>query len=89
MVCESFISSKLLAFPANKVTEVKEVILEIYNKTVLLKEDFVGIMDLLKHDKKNVNGQVNFVLLNDYEDYKIDCKVSETLIIESMEFYNF
>jgi 3-dehydroquinate synthase len=88
MVCESFISSKLLRFPIEKVKEIKEVILSIYNKTRLQKEDFSEIMDLLKHDKKNVNGQVNFVLLNDYEDCKIDCKVSETLIKESMEFYN-
>jgi 3-dehydroquinate synthase len=88
MVCESFISSKLLSFPIEKVKEIKEVVLSIYNKTRLLKEDFSKIMDLLKHDKKNVNGQVNFVLLNDYEDCKIDCEVSETLIKESMEFYN-
>ena len=88
MVCESYMSSKLLGFPTEKVNEVKDVVLSIYNRTNLLKEDFSAIMDLLKHDKKNVNGQVNFVLLNDYEDYKLDCKVSEELIIESMEFYN-
>ena len=88
MVCESYMSSKLLEFPIEKVNEVKEVVLSIYNRTNLLKEDFSSIMELLKHDKKNVNGQVNFVLLNDYEDFKLDCKVSEELIIESMEFYN-
>ena len=88
MVCESYMSSKLLGFPSEKVNEVKEIILAIYNRVQLLKEDFSAIMELLKHDKKNVNGQVNFVLLNDYEDYKLDCKVSEELIIESMEFYN-
>lgn len=88
MVCESYMSSKLLKFPSEKVTEVKNVILSIYNKTNLLKEDFASIIDLLKHDKKNVNGQVNFVLLNDFVDYKLDCKVSNELIVESMEFYN-
>lgn len=88
MVCESFISSKLLGFPVEKVEEVKALVVSIYNKTLLLNEDFSEIMDLLKHDKKNVNGQVNFVLLNDYEDCKIDCKVSEELIKESMGFYN-
>lgn len=88
MVCESYMSSKLLSFPAEKVNEVKDVVVSIYNKTNLLKEDFSSIIDLLKHDKKNVNGQVNFVLLNDYEDFKLDCKVPEELIIESMEFYN-
>ncbi len=88
MVCESYISSKLLGFPTEKVNEVKEVILSIYKRTILLKEDFSAIMELLKHDKKNVNGQINFVLLNDYEDFKLDCKVPENLIVESMEFYN-
>jgi 3-dehydroquinate synthase len=89
MVCESFISSKLLDFPVEKVKEIKELVVSIYNKTRLLKKDFSKIMDLLKHDKKNVNGQINFVLLNDYEDCKIDCEVSEMLIKQSMEFYNF
>jgi 3-dehydroquinate synthase len=88
MVCESYISSKLLEFSFEKVNEIKEVILSIYDKRILLQDDFSGIMELLKHDKKNTNGQVNFVLLKDYEDYKLDCKVSNELIIESMEFYN-
>ncbi len=44
--------------------------------------------DLLKHDKKNSNGQVNFVLLNDFEDFKLDCKISNELLKESIEFYN-
>ncbi|QTD38001.1 3-dehydroquinate synthase [Polaribacter batillariae] len=88
MVCESYISNKLLNFPKDKLKEIKDVILSIYNKINLLKEDFSKIIELLKHDKKNVNGQVNFVLLNDYENHKLDCKVSEELIVESMEFYN-
>lgn len=88
MVCECFISSKLLDFSFEKVKEVKNVILSIYDRIDLIEKDFSSIIDLLKHDKKNVNGQVNFVLLNDYESFKIDCKVNEDLIIESMKFYN-
>lgn len=88
MVCESYLSSKLLGFSFEKVNEIKKVILTIYDKTTLLKEDFHKIMELLKHDKKNINGQVNFVLLNDYEDYQLNCKVPVNLIEHSMEFYN-
>ena len=88
MVCELYMSLKLLGFPADKLNEVKQVVLSIYNRTLLLKDDFYNIIALLKHDKKNINGQVNFVLLKDYEDFKLDCIVSEALIIESMEFYN-
>ena len=43
-------------------------------------------MELMKHDKKNVAGEINFVLLKNYEDFKIDCKVSNELIIESLLF---
>ena len=88
MVCESYLSSKLLGFSFENVTEIKKVILAIYDKTTLLKDDFHKIMELLKHDKKNINGQVNFVLLNDYEDYQLNCKVPVNLIESSMDFYN-
>ena len=88
MVCECYISNKLLGLSSDKVNEVKSVVLSIYDKIDLFEKDFSSILDLLKHDKKNVNGQVNFVLLNDFEDFKIDCKVPEDLIIESLQFYN-
>lgn len=88
MVCECYMASKLLELPIEKVNAVKNVITSIYSKTNLFQEDFPSILNLLKHDKKNVNGQVNFVLLNDYEDFRIDCKVSENLILESMKYYN-
>jgi 3-dehydroquinate synthase len=88
MICESYLSSKLLNFSVLKVAEIKETILAIYPKIKLEKENFSAIMELLKHDKKNVSGNVNFVLLFDFEDYKIDCKVTDELIIESLEYYN-
>jgi 3-dehydroquinate synthase len=88
MVCETYISNKLLQFPVDKLKSIKETVLSIYDKTNLLQNDFSAIMDLLKHDKKNVNGHVNFVLLNDYADFKLDCKVSDDLIVKSLEFYN-
>ena len=88
MICEAFISSELLDFPLEKLNEIKKTILSIYDKIPLLEKDFSAIIDLLKHDKKNVGGQVNFVLIKDYEDVKLDCKVPTDLIIKSLEFYN-
>ena len=88
MVCEGYLSQQLLGFPTIKLSEIKHLVLRIYDKIQLLEKDFDAIIDLLKHDKKNVNGQVNFVLLNDYEDFELDCKVSTDLIVESFKFYN-
>ena len=88
MVCEAYLSSKILDFPIDKLQEIKKAIIAIYGKTVILEDDFSSIMELMKHDKKNIGGEINFVLLNNYEDFKIDCKVSSQLIIESLNYYN-
>ncbi|QMU66695.1 MAG: 3-dehydroquinate synthase [Flavobacteriaceae bacterium] len=88
MICECYISSRILNFDMEKTTSVKNLIRSIFDKIPILKEDFDAILSLLKHDKKNIAGQVNFVLLNDYEDFQLDCKVPNKLIIESLEYYN-
>ena len=88
MVAESYISSQLFNFPKNELNEIKEMVLTIYDKVDILEEDFVTILSYLKHDKKNVAGQINFVLLSDLEKTKIDCKVSTELIIDSINYYS-
>ena len=88
MICETYISSKLLGFPSDKLLEVKNTILAIYGKNEILENDFAPIINLLKHDKKNIKGEINFVLLKDYENFKINCKASTELIKESLRYYN-
>lgn len=87
MVCEAYISSKTLDFPEDKLVEIKTAIIAIYGKVTITFDDFEAIMSLLKHDKKNENGTVKFVLLEDYEKFKINCEASNELIIDSLEFY--
>lgn len=88
MICECYISSKLLNFSEEKTAEIKQNLTHIYGKVTITEDDFTSILDLLKHDKKNVNGVVNFVLLNNLEDFKLDCKVDTDLIVASLYFYN-
>ncbi|CAI8348294.1 MAG: 3-dehydroquinate synthase [Flavobacterium sp. SCGC AAA160-P02] len=88
MVCELYLSSKVLQFPMDKVTDARNIIMSFYKKVTIERNDYQGILNLLKHDKKNTIGQVNFVLLNDFERYQLDCNVPEKLIIDSIEYYN-
>ena len=87
MVCECYLSTKLFDFSENHLEEIKKMILSVYGKTTILDSDFSKILAYLKHDKKNVAGQVNFVLLTDLAHTKIDCKVPNDLIIESINYY--
>lgn len=88
MVCECYISSKLFGFPNAELQKVKETIVNIYGKINIEENDFPQILELLKHDKKSVNGEVNFTLLKNVEDFKIDCKVDTELVVASFYFYN-
>jgi len=87
MITETYISHKLLNFPEKIMNDIKKNIKSIYGNIPLNKEDYKPILELLKHDKKNTNGNVNFVLLRNLEKFQLDCKVSESLLIESLDYY--
>lgn len=88
MITETFISQKLLNFPSENVKAIKKTILNIYDKVEIDPIDYEGIIKLLIHDKKNVGGQVNFVLLTNFEQFKLDCKVEKKLLIDALDYYN-
>lgn len=87
MITESYISHKIFNFPVETLNEIKNNIKYIYGSVILNKEDYTPILELLKHDKKNTKGDVNFVLLKDLEKFEFNCTVSEDLLIESLDFY--
>ena len=41
----------------------------------------------MQFDKKNVNGKVNFVLLSEMEECKIDVQITYDLLISGFEYY--
>lgn len=87
MITETYISYKQFGFPFDDLSEIKEKICAIFDKVVIQKQDYAPILSLLKHDKKNTNGNVNFVLLSNLEKVEYDCHVPENLIIESLDYY--
>lgn len=88
MVLATYISHKLFGFPENKLNQSKETILKLFDKVKFNDSDIEQIIELLKYDKKNVHGNINFVLLKDIGETVIDCKVSNDLILEAFEYYS-
>ncbi|MEM6686183.1 MAG: 3-dehydroquinate synthase, partial [Bacteroidota bacterium] len=88
MVLESYISSKQEDFPQKKLAEIKEVILDMYGKVLFESSDYESIIDLMKYDKKNSHGNINFVLLSDIGAAVLDKTVPNEIIIEAFEYYN-
>ncbi len=44
-------------------------------------------MELLKHDKKNTNGKVNFILIAAIGNPLLDCEVTDNEIINALDYY--
>ncbi|WP_139959100.1 3-dehydroquinate synthase [Flavicella sediminum] len=87
MVTEAYISNKLFGFPMAQVEDLKLYVINLFGKVPIVTSDYPEVFEYLKHDKKNVSGQVNFVLLEAIAKYKIDCKVDLDLVEESINYY--
>jgi len=88
MVLATYISHKLLGFPEDKLKVVKTTMIDLFGKVEFIESDYQHIIDLLRFDKKNSHGNINFVLLQDIAVPKIDCIVNNKLILEAFEYYN-
>lgn len=87
MVLECYLSTKLLNFSKDDCAEVKTTMLHLFKKVDLLTTDYDAIIELLKYDKKNEHGNINFVLLEAIGTPKVDCLVDNDLIVEAFEYY--
>lgn len=89
MILAAYISTQQEQFPTKKLTEIKQVILDMYGKISFDDTDYEPIIELMKYDKKNSHGNINFVLLNDIGVPVIDKIVPNTTILDAFNFYNF
>ena len=87
MVLECYLSCQLLNFPMEDCNWVKTVMLDLFTKVEILSTDYDTILELLKYDKKNEHGNINFVLLEAIGKPKIDCLVSNDFIFDAFRYY--
>jgi len=87
MILTTYISNKLLGFPEDTLDDISSSILRKFSKISFNSTDIDEIIKLLIYDKKNTNGKVLFVLLQDIGIHKINCEVSNKLILEAFDYY--
>ncbi len=87
LILACYISHSVLGFPKEKLDSVVQVYDSYYTKVTFDNTAIEEIIELLKYDKKNTTGQVNFVLLQDIGHYKMDNTISKYLIYQAFEYY--
>ena len=87
MILTTYISSKILDFPEDTLEDICSSILKKFKKVTFNSIEIDEIIKLLIYDKKNTNGKILFVLLQDIGIHKINCEVPNNLILEAFEYY--
>lgn len=87
MILEAYLSHKLTGLSKVALDEIERVISSHFAKIDFEEIEVPIFIDLMKHDKKNSHGNINFVLLRDIGDALIDCKVSESVIYDAFTYY--
>lgn len=83
----SHISQSLLDFPKEKIDQLVKLYNLYFSKITFKSNEIDEILNLLKFDKKNTHGHVNFVLLKDIGSYSIRDDVANELIYNAFDFY--
>jgi 3-dehydroquinate synthase len=87
IVLASYISNKYFNFSQFDLDEIKKHILKIYKKINFSNSEIMEIIKLLKHDKKNSHGKINFILLKEIGNPVYDIEVENKTIIDSFRYY--
>jgi 3-dehydroquinate synthase len=87
MVCELYLSYKQCGFPSEMLTQVARYIKEYYTPFVYTCAMYDSLYELMAHDKKNKNGVINFTLLSDVGEVRINQSASKGQVFEALDFY--
>ena len=88
MVCELYLSFVKLGFDKQKLVKIAYFIKENYGSVHLDCKIYDQLYQLMQHDKKNEDANtINFTLLKDIGDIKINQTASKEEIFEAFDFY--
>ncbi len=87
LVVELYLCCVKTGFPQDKMRQTIQFIKENYGRMTITCDDYPELLHLMHHDKKNKGDNINFTLLGDIGDIRIDQTVSEDDIKEALDFY--
>lgn len=86
MICELYLSVVKCGFPKDKFRQTVQFIRANYGDFPLDCKQYDRLFEFMKHDKKNEAGIINFTLLADIGDIRINQQATKEEIFESLDF---
>lgn len=86
MVCELYLSARKTDFPTDKMHQTVRFILDHYGRLPYTCDDYPELLELMRHDKKNTSGIINFTLLGGIGDIRINQTATKEEIEDALDF---
>lgn len=87
LVCELYLSYLKNGFPSEKMRQVIRLVKENYGIFSFDCKQYDTLYQLMKHDKKNKGGIINFTLLKDIGDIALNQTADQKTLFEMFDFY--
>jgi len=87
MICELYLSHIRLGFPMTTVMQISNTLENIFGHFNFDQSHFDKLYQLMTHDKKNEDNQINFTLLEEIGKIQINCQASKKEIYDALQFY--
>ena len=87
LVCELYLSVIKTGFPVDTMRRVVSFIVENYGRMDITCDDYPALLELMTHDKKNLAGVINFSLLSEVGQLRLNQTATKEEIEEALDFY--
>ena len=86
LIGELYISARKAGFPTARLHQTARFIRENYGAMAFTCDDYPTLLNLMRHDKKNTSDTINFTLLHDIGDIRINQTATDEEIREALDF---
>ena len=87
LLCELYLSFVKLNFPKDELLRLRYLIKEYYGSFEFSCKEYDSLLELMTHDKKNDSKEINFTLLADIGDIRINQTATQDEIFECFDFF--
>lgn len=86
-IVELILSHMQLGFPSDTLRRYADFVYHNYGVFHITCDDYPMLIELMRHDKKSNSGEMNFSLLADVGDIKINCEANEDDVKAALDIY--
>ena len=87
LVCELYLSALQVGFPEERLKQVVDFVRRHYGKLEFDGSHYAQLHELMTHDKKNTAGVINFTLLADVGDLRLNQTAEQEAIYQMFDFF--